>query len=74
MKALKILKTSAVVAMLFTVSSDITQRTFNFTSYDGILLSCVTFPYCSGPDLSSPILQPKDSKTDSKDTKDDKLA
>lgn len=39
------------------------------------LLSCVWVPVCGdGPDLNSPILRPKDDKTETQDAKDDKLA
>lgn len=74
MKALQILKISLVVATLNFTSADITQRALSSDAYDGVLLSCVTFPWCSGPDMSSPILQPKDKKTETQDTKDNKLA
>lgn len=38
------------------------------------LLACGWFPLCGDPDIYSPILQPKGDKTETQDTKDEKLA
>lgn len=38
------------------------------------LYACYWFPNCADPDRYSPILQPKDSKTETQDVKDEKLA
>ena len=37
-------------------------------------LACLWHPYCNIPDTYSPILQPKSDKTETQDTKDEKLA
>lgn len=39
-----------------------------------MFISCITFPWCGGTDSATPILDPKDPKTDSQDAKDEKVA
>lgn len=41
---------------------------------DKIHIACVTWPWCGGPDLFEPVLQPKDTKNETQDAKDEKVA
>lgn len=43
-------------------------------SIESSLQACVWMPWCDEPDNYSPILQPKDNKTEPQDGKDEKLA
>lgn len=43
-------------------------------SKESSLQACVWMPWCDEPDIYSPILQPKDNKTETQDAKDEKLA
>lgn len=36
--------------------------------------ACIWYTYCNDPESYSPILQPKSDKTETQDTKDEKLA
>lgn len=65
-----------VTATLFLISSsvDMTERKQQDNVLDTQnLLACYWYPLCD-PQLQSPLLQPKDKKTETHDTKDNKLA
>ncbi len=74
MKTIKSVKLSVCAITLSFAVIGLLQAKAMETSSTDMLLACVTLPWCSGPDLSSPILKPKGDKTETQDTKDEKLA
>ena len=74
MKTIAILKVSLLTICL----GSILQNDSSFSVDEGFsndsLLSCFWVTYCGDPDNYSPVAQPEDKKTDTKDTKDIKLA
>ena len=73
MKALAILSSLMVVGIGFAIikAEPIDLKNENT---DQILISCMTFPWCGGVEPQNPIVQPKDSKTETQDAKDEKVA
>ncbi|MDP5135999.1 hypothetical protein [Rheinheimera baltica] len=64
---------SAIACMTLLTSNNSSQVNIN-DSVDESLIACMWHPYCGEPDIYSPVAQPEDKKTDTKDTKDIKLA
>jgi hypothetical protein len=75
MKMLTALKSCLIVTTLG-LSSANQDIKFDIPGAAGdSLITCMTLPYCGGgSDVFSPVLQPKDSKTETEDAKDEKLA
>ena len=74
MKTIDLFKLSVCAMTLTFATFGSTETKRIDTSNDDMLLACIVLPWCSGPDLSSPILEPKDNKTETQDAKDEKLA
>uniref|UniRef100_UPI0040475EA6 hypothetical protein n=1 Tax=Rheinheimera sp. TaxID=1869214 RepID=UPI0040475EA6 len=64
----------SAVACLILPSAINNLDTVDNDSIESSLLACVWMPWCDEPDIYSPILQPKDNKTETQDAKDEKLA
>lgn len=64
---------STITCLVLGIANSGSQN-IKMDSLDDSLLACVWHPYCDIPDISSPILKPKDNKTETQDTKDEKLA
>lgn len=74
MKTVSIFKLGLLATVfIFSVTSD-SKRINTDTFADDPLISCLWVTYCGDPDDYSPILQPKDNKTEPQDGKDEKLA
>lgn len=69
-----VLKASSVALILagLNLAAD-TQVASSFDS-DSKLLTCIFMPYCGGPDQFGPVFEPQDSKTETQDAKDEKVA
>jgi hypothetical protein len=65
----------ALIIFAGSVSSSLTINTVVNDSFglDGKLLTCIYMPYCGGPETFTPVSQPKDTKTETQDAKDEKL-
>ena len=74
MKVANVIVVSVLTAGLALTISAVKSGKNNSQQTDNILLSCVTFPLCSGTDTFSPVSKPKDSKTETQDAKDEKVA
>jgi hypothetical protein len=74
MKISTSVKISALVASLVFASLIVDTKKENSSKMDSQQVACIHMPYCGGPDIFSPVLQPKDSKTETQDAKDEKLA
>ena len=74
MKTIDSFKLSVCAITLSFAAIGLSQTKVLGTSSNDMLLACIVLPWCSGPDLSSPVLEPKGDKTEPQDTKDEKLA
>ena len=74
MKTISIIKLGLLATVfIFSVASD--SKPISTSKFaDDTLISCLWVTYCGDPDDYSPILQPKDNKTEPQDGKDEKLA
>lgn len=75
MKALSIIATGLLISTLnFYAVSDIGESSADDKFENKDLLSCAWVTYCQEPDIYSPVPKPKGDKTETQDTKDEKLA
>lgn len=72
MNLFKFAKISVVLVTAVAIYQPAVTQDFN-TKYDDAL-ACVWLPVCGDPDIYSPVLQPKESKTETQDAKDEKVA
>jgi hypothetical protein len=74
MKVITIVKVGLLVASLgFALTSDIKPSADNNSVFDGSI-SCLWITYCGDVDRFNPVSQPQDTKTETQDAKDEKLA
>lgn len=74
MKAINTLKVCLIASSFVLLSTADDSKQHLDQSVDGVLLTCMTMPWCSGTDTFSPVTQPKDVKTETQDAKDEKVA
>lgn len=66
--------TGSALAVVFALNVSSSSPEAKSDLIDKSYLACLWHPYCKDPDAYSPILQPKGDKTETQDTKDEKLA
>ena len=69
-----ILITTSILFFTAGLSSTEQSTQAGINGDDKILIACVTWPWCGGPDLLGPVLEPKNTKTETQDAKDEKVA
>ncbi|MBZ9611136.1 hypothetical protein [Rheinheimera maricola] len=74
MKAITSLKAGLLMASLGFVLSYTHAPTENYDAAEGTLISCIWITYCGEPDIYSPVKKPNDTKNETQDAKDEKLA
>ncbi|MBU2112983.1 MAG: hypothetical protein KKE94_04320 [Gammaproteobacteria bacterium] len=74
MKLKNLMVTGVVLTGSLTMVSSNVENNNQIDSIDETQLVCLWHPYCNIPDIYSPILEPKDDKPETQDTKDEKLA
>lgn len=74
MKAITSLTAGLLLASVGFVSNSDVPQSSNINLEQDVLLSCLWITYCGDPDIYSPVMQPKESKTETKDQKAIKLA
>lgn len=74
MKAITSLTAGLLLASVGFVSNSDVPQSSNINLELDVLLSCLWITYCGDPDIYSPVMQPKESKTETKDQKAIKLA
>ncbi len=66
--------TGSALAIVFALNVSSSSQDTQDDSIDKSYLACLWHPYCKDPDMYSPVPQPEGDKTETQDTKDEKLA
>ena len=74
MKKFTAATTFFLVSTLATSLTNAGNPTVDFVFQNKNLITCVSWPWCGGPDFLGPLTTPKDTKTETQDAKDEKLA
>lgn len=69
-----VLKASSVVLVLAASNLAVDTKVASSFDSDSKLLTCIFMPYCGGPDQFGPVFEPQDTKTETQDAKDEKVA